>query len=104
MHEISVVHLKDRGVRNITRIDRGTLLGNPFVVSRDGSRLEVISKYEGWLRDEMTKDGPVKEKLRTLLNKAKRGALNLGCWCAPMPCHGDVIRKILMEMDENNEH
>ena len=27
----------------------------------------------------------------------------LGCWCKPGSCHGDVLLKIFVEMNENNE-
>lgn len=33
-------------------IGRPSILGNPFTVGRDGTREEVIAKYEDWLRTQ----------------------------------------------------
>jgi len=30
-----------------------------------------------------------------LARLAKKGDLYLGCWCAPLPCHGDVVKKAI---------
>jgi len=61
-------------------IDRTGPLGNPFVIGRDGTREEVIAKHKQWLFNQ-----PVfVSLLRHLKGKT------LGCWCAPLPCHGDI--------------
>ncbi len=63
------------------RIDRATKWGNPFVIGRDGDRAEVIAKYREWIAEQP-------ELLAALPElRGKR----LGCWCAPEPCHGDVL-------------
>ena len=59
-------------------IDRTTRWGNPFVIGRDGNRLEVISKYGEWLDTQ--------PELLALL-PTLRGKI-LGCHCSPDPCHG----------------
>ncbi len=55
---------------------------NPFKVGRDGTRQEVIAKYERYLLEE-------RPDLLCRLPEL-RGRV-LGCWCAPAPCHGDVL-------------
>jgi hypothetical protein len=62
--------------------------GNPFVLGRDGSREEVLAKYERWLLAQPD----LLERARAEL----RGKV-LGCWCAPQPCHGDVLGRIANE-------
>jgi hypothetical protein len=55
--------------------------GNPFEIGRDGSRGEVIAKYAVWVRQQpalMARLGELRGRV-------------LGCWCAPEPCHGDVL-------------
>ena len=73
------------GEPDVVRIDRATRWGNPFVIGRDGSRTEVIEKYRANLwRD--TRAGRVGlDELAALEGK------RLACWCAPKPCHGDVL-------------
>lgn len=58
--------------------------GNPFVIGRDGTREEVIQKYREWIRME----GLDERACRELKGK------DLICWCAPLPCHADVLLEI----------
>jgi ParB-like chromosome segregation protein Spo0J len=67
----------------LTRIDRGTPWGNPFLLDDDGDRDTVIASY----RDHYLPHKPsLINKLPTLKGRA------LGCWCAPLPCHGDALK------------
>ena len=66
------------------RIDRSTKWGNPFKIGRDGTREEVIEKYRRWLAGKSDLLAAVGEL------RGKR----LGCWCAPLACHGDVLAEI----------
>jgi len=70
-----------RSERHHVYIGRPSKWGNPFVVGKHGQRGECIALYEGWLR----RNAALIEALDEL-----RG-LVLGCWCAPRPCHGDVL-------------
>ena len=68
---------KDQIPPNSKYIGRGSLYGNPFVIGKDGTREEVIKKFE----DEI---------LPTLDVESLRG-FNLVCFCAPKRCHGHSI-------------
>lgn len=70
-------------------IGRPSIWGNPFVIGKDGTREEVISKYEDYLRNS--------PELISRLGEVK--GLTLGCWCHPKPCHGDVILKVAEEIN-----
>lgn len=65
-------------------IGRGSKWGNRFVIGRDGDRATVIAKYERWLADQH-------DLLRALDDL--RG-LDLVCFCAPRPCHGDILIRL----------
>ena len=65
------------------RIDRRTDWGNPFEMPADGDRETVIANYEGHYL-------PHKPSLLGRLGELRGKAL--GCWCAPEPCHGDVLK------------
>lgn len=66
------------------RIDRKTAWGNPFELPADGDRDTVIRNYDAhYLPHKPSLTG----NLSTLRGKA------LGCWCAPEPCHGDVLKR-----------
>jgi hypothetical protein len=51
---------------------------------RDGSRASVIAKYERWLADQH-------HLLRALDELRGR---DLVCFCAPLACHGDLLRRL----------
>jgi len=77
-------------------IDRTTKWGNPFthevakktraqvVVS---TRAEAIARYEEWLKAQPALMAALPEL---------RGKV-LGCWCSPLPCHGDVLARLANE-------
>ena len=66
----------------LVRVDRRTRWGNPFRLGRDGTRAEVIRRYADYLltRPDLLADLP-----------SLRGH-TLACWCAPAPCHAEVLR------------
>ena len=82
----SVVHNKRS--RYDVYIGRGGPWGNPFTIGADGSRAEVIAMYREWI----TSDDRVAVALRANIHRL-RGKV-LGCWCAPLPCHGDVLAEL----------
>lgn len=74
-------------------IGRPTALGNPFVIGKDGERAEVLQKYRRWLWGEIQgRNETVLAELRRLATMARTGDLALSCWCAPEPCHGEILR------------
>lgn len=64
--------------------------GNPFYIGPDGTREEVIGKYRKWIT------GPGIYKLKDLEELRDK---RLGCYCAPLPCHGDVLKELLENKD-----
>ena len=70
--------------RGAVYIGRPSIWGNPFVIGKDGSRDDVIAKYETWLLD----NGKLVDQLAALAGK------DLVCWCAPARCHGDVLVRL----------
>ncbi len=65
-------------------IGRGSKWGNPFRIGPDGDRAAVIAKYERWLADQY-------HLLRALDELRGR---DLVCFCAPRPCHGDLLLRL----------
>jgi hypothetical protein len=73
-------------------IDRTTRWGNPFTHVKGAtrarfvveSRTEAINRYEEWIKtqpDLMAALSELKDKV-------------LGCHCAPLLCHGDVLTRL----------
>ena len=80
-------------------IGRGSPLGNPFVIGKDGSREQVIAKYRVWLNEQIMRKNPVVlDELNRLGNKAiDEKGLALQCFCYTKPCHGEVIKEKLVK-------
>lgn len=81
-----VVHVRNR---HDVYVGRPSKWGNPFThlatdtlaTYRVATRAEAIAMYEQWLRgrpDLMAALGELRGK-------------TLGCWCAPLPCHAEVL-------------
>ena len=80
-------------------IGRPSPLGNPFRIGEDGTRDEVIEKYDYWLCNHMLFHTPQYNELHRLANiYRKKNFLTLVCWCAPEACHGDIIRKRILDI------
>lgn len=67
----------------------GSAFANPFRIGPDGSREDVLAKYEAWLTERLGKDHKLALQLESL-----RGQ-RLGCWCKPQACHGDFLVRLL---------
>lgn len=74
-------------------IGRPSKWGNPFEIGKDGSRGEVIAKYEKWIYTQPD----LMNSLHELRGKT------LGCWCAPKACHGDVLARLADEQEQFGE-
>ncbi len=62
--------------------------GNPFAIGKDGDRAKVIELYTEWIRTQPDLLERVRRELR---------GKDLVCFCAPCPCHGDVLLKLANE-------
>jgi hypothetical protein len=65
-------------------VGRPSKWGNPFREGIDGTREEVIAKYRKYVmgNQQLLWDLP---ELRDKV---------LGCWCAPKPCHAEVLAEL----------
>ena len=70
-------------------ISRSGKWGNPFIIGKDGTREEVIKKYEEYIIN----------KPELLKNLHELRGKRLGCFCKPRySCHGDVLVKLIKEL------
>ena len=71
-------------------IGRGSRWGNPYRISPDTDRAEVIKRYRAHLWWQIQAGAVTLDDLLDLEGKV------LGCYCKPADCHGDVIVKATM--------
>ena len=62
--------------------------GNPWRFPRDGSRQEVVERFEQWFIRKINRDEFYRKQILGLRGK------RLGCFCAA-PCHGQVLADFL---------
>lgn len=72
---------------------KDSIFHNPFKISKGVGRAEVVAHFEQYLRARLASEPDLKEKLLALSGKT------LGCWCAPEACHGDILIKIIKELE-----
>jgi Domain of unknown function (DUF4326) len=83
-------------------IGRPSVLGNPFVIGRDGDRATAISKYRRWLWNEIQRgSGPVFEEIQRLAELGRTSDLVLGCWCRPQSCHGEILASAIVWLNRS---
>lgn len=87
----TVVHCKGNKTSNANYeyIGRPGPWGNPFAISANRTRAQVITDFDAWVHNS----GEPKAKwIRENVHKLK--GKTLGCWCAPHACHGDVLKQM----------
>jgi len=73
---------------------RGSYWGNPYSMYDEGeTREDVIRKFE---YDFENDNFPKKKKSEVYRLHGK----TLGCFCKPLPCHGDVLARFLNSWDD----
>lgn len=93
---MKVVNMKNERKWDV-KIDRSSVLGNPFRIGKDGNREEVIKKYRTYLYNCIK----VVDELNNLADMKEDTVL--GCWCRPKACHGDVVINAVNWLKERKE-
>ncbi|WP_280188776.1 DUF4326 domain-containing protein [Nocardia gipuzkoensis] len=91
--ETGHAHLIDWARRHdlFVRIDRASDWGNPYIIGSHGNRDNVITAHAHHIATRLD-----------LLARLRRGELAgrvLGCWCAPLHCHGDTLTALTLDPD-----
>jgi hypothetical protein len=87
---ISIRVANRKNTREGRYVGRPTLLGNPYRVEAFG-REGAVRRYREWF-SRVKSEGKVAQALAALEREAeKRKTLTLLCWCAPEPCHAEVV-------------
>jgi hypothetical protein len=74
------------------RVDRISVLGNPFKGDRD----EDCNQYAEYFEVQIKKNSAFLNELRRLWKLHKQyGQLRLFCWCVPLRCHSETIQQFL---------
>jgi len=77
------------------RVDRVSVLGNPFRMKEESERDLVCELYKEGFEKHETNSAYWRELQHLYKTHQKFGKLNLFCWCAPKRCHADTIKEFL---------
>jgi len=90
----NIYHRKDAKGVYIGRAGKGRdgYFGNPFQLG-DGDKGSTLERFERYARTRIKEDPEYRARV-----KALRGR-RLLCFCAPKPCHGDVLAKLCWELN-----
>lgn len=88
------------------RVDRTSILGNPFKMFDERDRDRVCNNYDNYFFDMIRRgkeSGTQNLKARAFVQELRRlyklakthGKLDLFCWCAPKRCHAETIKFFL---------
>jgi hypothetical protein len=82
---------------------RGSVLGNPYTHKQGTkaqyimeSRSEAIEEYRGYFKTQMESNAEFLIEMRRIYRIARKQEVNLVCYCAPLPCHCNVIRGFIL--------
>lgn len=90
--KMKVLNIKNNFLDGVY-IGRGSAWGNPFKITYESSRLEVIQKFRIYAIKRLKEEPNWLEPLR---------GKDLVCYCAPLACHGDVIVELIERKESDN--
>lgn len=95
------------------RVDRRSVLGNPYWLVKEEDRQKVIAAYRKYLWNALNSNqiildksltiastydapqvGQIYDEIKKLTNIQSN--IRLLCWCAPRSCHADVIKSCIL--------
>ena len=103
-------------LENTFYIGRPNILSNPFTFDGKRSNLaklsfktreEALNAYKIYFKHMIENNEEFKQEFNKIYEKYKKGEdVYLGCFCKPLPCHGDIIakelqRKLILEMKQS---
>lgn len=82
------------------RVDRQSVLGNPFFMKDESQRDSVCDKYKIYFIEQMKdKTSAFYKEVQRLIQIYKQyDKLKLFCWCFPHRCHAETIRDYILEV------
>ena len=83
------------------RVDRASVLGNPYYMENETQRDKVCDLYKAYFEENMQDtNSAFYQEIQRLYGILKEyGKLELYCWCAPKRCHAESIKKYLENLD-----
>lgn len=103
-HQIGTITIGNKAFRSEgIYVGRPSIFGNPYSHTSEeatedlSGRQVAIEKFRVHLNKKMQEKGsPLAREVLRLARRVRMGEdLKLVCWCAPKPCHAEVIREYI---------
>lgn len=79
------------------KVDRSTVLGNPYAMTQQNTRDVVCDAYEKHFYNQLGQT-EFTDALDALIHLYEEyGRLSLFCWCAPKRCHAETIKDYILK-------
>jgi hypothetical protein len=75
------------------RVDRASVVGNPFYAKSEADRDAVCDKYEEYFKSQMQSNSKFQNYVNRIIEIARKENVALACWCAPKRCHSETIKR-----------
>ena len=79
------------------KVDRSTLLGNPYYMNDESERDKVCDKYAVYLAESYDTRAEIASEINCIADILTRSDVVLLCWCYPKRCHSEEIIKLIKE-------
>jgi len=88
----------------LIKVDRSSVVGNPFFMHDESMRDEVCNKYQRYFdgivdcylnTDAINYNIEFINYLNNIIKIAHKYDIALGCWCAPKRCHAETIKTFI---------
>lgn len=66
-----------------------SIWANPYKITEKQTRNDVLNLYREYIDKKLKSNSFLITELMKLEGK------NLGCWCSPEPCHGDILLELI---------
>lgn len=89
------------------KVDRQSILGNPFYMKSESERDDVCNKYQMYFEKQFKdcvenniefSNQFINELQKLVEIYKKHQKLRLFCWCSPKRCHAETIRDYVLDM------
>lgn len=94
-------HKKDDSIE--IKIDRSSVLGNPFCMLYENERDLVCDKYQEYFDKKVKENKDVKfmDELHRIYELSLTSDITLLCWCFPKRCHGETIKRYIESLTKS---
>lgn len=83
----------------LIRVDRSSVVGNPFYLQHEGYRNEVCNKYDAYFDKQLHTNKPFANYIQHIIETLKTNNVALGCFCVPKRCHAETIMRYIKEVN-----